>query len=162
MQNLYIFLTLLTVVPTDAGKEIVFATYVDYLTHIPDILVRMNLPQNSTLSVAQEDIAAASEYTLLMSPAEKGYLFNSLKKAKRYWEYGTGGSTKMACEINPDLNIQAVESDYNIVMHLHTENECIRNAVGNRLRFYLIDIGVVGAWGYPVNQSHASNFGVER
>ena len=103
--------------------------------------------------------------------------------AKKYLEFGCGGSTFLMLYVSM-AEILSVESDPNIIAHLcsykliqdalqdsntsetpasinslaQKDLACTDSFQNPRLRFYPIDIGEVGKWGMPIDESKKSNY----
>lgn len=84
-----------------------------------------------------------------MSDEETQLFERCLKKTKSYFEFGSGGSTKLAARCN--IEIFGVESDKFWV-------ETLRNEVGPLCKVEFADIGPTKEWGYPVDNSNKENF----
>lgn len=113
------------------------ALYLDSLTnneekHV-DIGPKKHIPtENSNISIP--DIPAMSQ--------DEIKLFSTyLKKSKSYFEYGTGGSSKLAASLG--LTINGIESDQKWLNQLMLE-------IGKH-NFQHVDIGPTKEWGYPVD-----------
>lgn len=73
-----------------------------------------------------------------------------MNKAKNYFEYGMGGSTRIACEVassNKQLTITSVDNVQEWVDHVSTLNCSVP------LDLKYVDLGVVGEWGTTANVS---------
>lgn len=84
-----------------------------------------------------------------MSPKETALFEDCLKKAERYFEFGSGGSTKLASRSN--IEVYGVESDKFWVDTLHSE-------AGPLCKVDYVDIGPIKAWGYPIDDTHQEKF----
>ncbi|WP_051122310.1 hypothetical protein [Pectobacterium atrosepticum] len=84
-----------------------------------------------------------------MSEKETQLFEHYMKKATRYFEFGSGGSTKLATRNN--VEVFGVESDKMWVETLKTE-------VGPLCKVEYVDIGPTKAWGYPVDDTHRDKF----
>lgn len=77
-------------------------------------------------------------------------LFEScVKQATTYFEFGSGGSTKLATRNN--VSVYGVESDKFWVDTLHKET-------GELCKVEYVDIGPTKEWGYPVDDTHKGKF----
>ena len=72
-----------------------------------------------------------------------------LTDTKAYFEFGSGGSTKLAARSN--VAVYGVESDKFWVDTLHKET-------GELCKVEYVDIGPTKEWGYPVDDSHKEKF----
>ena len=96
-----------------------------------------NLPQMSI-----PDIPA-------MTSAEIEFFESCLDRAQHYYEFGSGGSTKLAASMG--LNVHGVESDRRWLEQLQSE-------VGDACKVNHVDIGPTKEWGYPVDLRAADQF----
>lgn len=90
----------------------------------------------------------ADNFPICLSDTERKFLVNNIKDAKKYLEFGSGGSTYIALTQTNIPNILSVESDKNWIKHLETFDVITQNK--ERLNFLHIDIGKTGDWGMPV------------
>ena len=84
-----------------------------------------------------------------MSLRETELFERHLKNAGSYFEFGSGGSTKLATRNN--VEVRGVESDKFWVDTLHKE-------AGPLCKVDYVDIGPTKAWGYPVDDTHKEKF----
>lgn len=84
-----------------------------------------------------------------MSPSERKLFKKSLKKAKQYFEFGSGGSTVWA--VKEGLTVQGVESDANWV-------NALKSKLGEQCQVETVDIGLTKEWGFPVSMEAADKF----
>lgn len=84
-----------------------------------------------------------------MSPEERDMFEKYLKKAKFYYEFGSGGSTKLATRHG--VEVFGVESDKFWVETLHKE-------AGPLCKVDYVDIGPTKEWGYPVDETNNDKF----
>ncbi|WP_052012594.1 tetratricopeptide repeat protein [Pectobacterium betavasculorum] len=84
-----------------------------------------------------------------MSEKETQLFERYVKKATRYFEFGSGGSTKLATRNN--VEVFGVESDKIWV-------ETLKIEVGPLCKVEYVDIGPTKAWGYPVDDTHRDKF----
>ncbi|EHD22011.1 hypothetical protein BrE312_2631 [Brenneria sp. EniD312] len=84
-----------------------------------------------------------------MSVKETQLFERYLKNAKSYFEFGSGGSTKLAARCN--IEIFGVESDKFWV-------ETLRKEVGPLCKVEFADIGPTKEWGYPVDNTKKEHF----
>lgn len=84
-----------------------------------------------------------------MSEKEIQLFERYLKQAKSYFEFGSGGSTKLAAK--NDVEIFGVESDKQWV-------ETLKKEVGPLCKVEYVDIGPTQAWGYPVNNTYREKY----
>lgn len=105
-----------------------------------DINLDNNKPQPSEFSLP----AAPA-----MTEAEQQLFLSCLKKAKQYFEFGSGGSTVWA--VAQGLTVQGIESDPIWV-------QALQDKLGQQCQVKVADIGPTGNWGYPLNTEHSENF----
>lgn len=84
-----------------------------------------------------------------MSDAERRLFEAALKESKRYFEFGSGGSTVWA--VNAGLTAYGVESDANWV-------SALKESLGERCQVEVVDIGPTREWGYPTSLDAAGKF----
>ncbi|MGL4034756.1 O-linked N-acetylglucosamine transferase family protein [Kosakonia cowanii] len=84
-----------------------------------------------------------------MSPEERDMFEKYLKEAKSYYEFGSGGSTKLATRHG--VEVFGVESDKFWVETLHKE-------AGPLCKVDYVDIGPTKEWGYPVDETNNDKF----
>ncbi|MEI7125036.1 tetratricopeptide repeat protein [Pectobacterium versatile] len=84
-----------------------------------------------------------------MSEKETQLFESYVKKATCYFEFGSGGSTKLAARNN--VEVFGVESDKIWV-------ETLKAEVGPLCKVEYVDIGPTKAWGYPVDNTHHDKF----
>lgn len=84
-----------------------------------------------------------------MSEPEIELLEAYLAKANNYYEFGSGGSTKLAASMG--LSVHGAESDKQWLRQL-------KNDIGDLCQVQHIDIGSTGEWGYPIDLSESIKF----
>lgn len=84
-----------------------------------------------------------------MTPAEIEFFESCLDQAQHYYEFGSGGSTKLAASMG--LNVHGVESDRRWLEQLYAE-------VGEACKVKHVDIGPTKEWGYPVDLRASAQF----
>ncbi|MDR5876198.1 tetratricopeptide repeat protein [Halomonas sp. CUBES01] len=84
-----------------------------------------------------------------MSPAERKLFKKSLKKADKYFEFGSGGSTVWA--VDQGLTVKGVESDATWVTAL-------KDKLGGKCQVDAVDIGPTKEWGFPVTLEDSEKF----
>lgn len=84
-----------------------------------------------------------------MSKDEIALFEKHVRQAEAYFEFGSGGSTKLAARNN--VAVYGVESDKFWVDTLHKET-------GELCKVEYVDIGPTKEWGYPVDDSHQDKF----
>ncbi|MFP3608398.1 hypothetical protein SB753_41840, partial [Paraburkholderia sp. SIMBA_053] len=73
---------------------------------------------------------------------ERQLFLSSLKKAKRYFEFGSGGSTVWA--VKEGLTVYGVESDAKWV-------SALKGTLGQQCQVEAVDIGPTKEWGFPTS-----------
>lgn len=87
-----------------------------------------------------------------MTDAEVALLTRYLARSKFYLEFGCGGSTALALKASK-ARIVSVESDLQWIAKLKETPEVMQAVQSGRLAFHHADIGPVGAWGVPKDES---------
>ena len=78
-----------------------------------------------------------------------------MKKTKIYLEYGSGGSTIMAANLNIS-EIHTIDSDFSFMMAVKTKALKINSKLN--LQLHYCDIGPVREWGNPIDTSKATSW----
>lgn len=90
---------------------------------------------------------SATTFELPTAPAmtidEQQLFLSYVKKAKNYFEFGSGGSTVWA--VQQGLTVQGIESDPAWV-------QALQEQLGQQCQVNVADIGPTGDWGYPLTQ----------
>ena len=88
---------------------------------------------------------------------EEGLLFfkQQANKAECYLEFGSGGSTLYMIKNTNAKKIISVDSDKDWVKNI---NESLAESLKNRLHIEHCNIGQVGSWGVPRNNSHIDSY----
>ena len=89
---------------------------------------------------------------IYMSENEREVFVRAIKDSKNYIEFGSGGSTFITLKTT-DAKIISVEGDPNWLDYMRNNNLVFEAEQSCRLKFYYIDIGKVGAWSKPVDDS---------
>lgn len=99
------------------------------------------------------DERAITNVTMLMSLSERVILFREMLKVQSYFEFGSGGSTEIACQI-PSLQYATVDNSFEFLSSLVSNSSCLQNAINNgRLLAQYIDIGSIGDFGNPTGSN---------
>lgn len=97
--------------------------------------------------------AAVSKNTIpdmpRMTEKETALFEGYLEKSQAYFEFGSGGSTKLA--IRKNIEVYGVESDKHWV-------DTLKQETGPLCKIDYVDIGPTKAWGYPVDNTHRDKF----
>ncbi|XTZ39942.1 tetratricopeptide repeat protein [Salmonella enterica] len=113
-------------------------------------LTTLNDADDEILAPAPSDKPASIIPELPRMSSDERALFESyIKNTGTYFEFGSGGSTKLATRNS--VAVYGVESDKFWVDTLHKE-------AGPLCKVDYVDIGPTKAWGYPVDDSHKEKF----
>jgi hypothetical protein len=93
-----------------------------------------------------------TDFPIRMEESEKRLLGECLEKSYYYLEYGCGGSTVLACQ-SPAKIIVSIESDAQWIAKLRENQDFKQAAAQGRLILHHVDIGEVGLWGKPKNDT---------
>ncbi len=109
---------------------------------------------SDTMQAAKENPSEKKTVSIIpdmprMSSAETELFERYLKQSTRYFEFGSGGSTKLATRNG--IEVYGVESDKFWVDTLHKE-------AGPLCKVDYVDIGPTKEWGYPVDDTHKEKF----
>jgi hypothetical protein len=85
-----------------------------------------------------------------MTPDEQYLLRLFFNKARNYLEFGSGGSTCIACEIIPGT-ITSIESAQ---VWIEKVKAAVPQSAADRLQMIRVDIGPVKNLGYPADETH--------
>lgn len=96
-------------------------------------------------------------YPIALTDNEKQFFLSQLSNVKHYLEFGSGGSTFLSLLESNVKTITSIESDNNW-LDLLKEWHIISNNLENKIFFKYINIGEVGAWGKPINESKKENY----
>lgn len=95
-----------------------------------------------------------TDVDIMMTPHEKILFWRYLQTSRHYFEYGSGGSTLLACKTKTLSRIYSVESDVRFLDHLIGNSSCLQTAlISERVKPLIIDIGPIGAFGNPIDNS---------
>lgn len=83
-----------------------------------------------------------------MPPQESQYLRERLNKSKYYFEYGMGGSTRIAFE-TAVKQIHSVDTDWALCKALEVEWNSKNTHDSREFAYSFLDLGPIGDWGYP-------------
>ena len=90
-----------------------------------------------------------------MTNNELKLLQSAMDHSKSYLEFGSGNSTYMAVATDNIKKITVVESDVTFwETHLMSTPAICEAVEKGRLHPYLVNIGVTGKWGYPMNDNN--------
>src|SRR4051812_12774092 len=85
-----------------------------------------------------------------MEASEVVLLSAFLRCASRFLEFGSGGSTVLACGAGPE---RVVSVDSSAEWQAKTVDECKRLETKVQPIMILVDIGPTGEWGYPTAEA---------
>ncbi len=87
-----------------------------------------------------------------MTINETAGLIRYIMSADKYFEFGSGGSTQLACLVGkPTLEIWTVDSSASFLQGVMAR-PCLKNISVDRIHAITVDIGPTGNWGYPLNE----------
>ena len=87
------------------------------------------------------------------SPESTAWFVHTLRNAKRYLEFGSGGSTYLAAQLG--VPFATVESDPDFLAAVHEKITHAGYARHGQV-FHYADIGPTGRWGFPVGEVTAA------
>jgi hypothetical protein len=97
-------------------------------------------------------------FTWVMTPSEKNMFRKYLGKAKRYLEFGSGGST-VAALLYSNIPVISTDSSIEFFCHLESDFPIIKySQMKSRLFLNYVDVGKVGDWGTPINKSKRDKY----
>ena len=89
------------------------------------------------------------EARVAMTINETALLVRHISSANKYFEFGSGGSTQVACMIGkPALEMWSVDSSASFLQSV-MDRSCLKTMDPNRVHVISVDIGPTGVWGYP-------------
>jgi hypothetical protein len=92
-----------------------------------------------------------------MTDRERSLFEKLVSNRNFYLEFGCGGSTEIAVELGAK-QIVSVESDLNWIKKLQNKPRISLAMAQSRLMFEHIDLGPVGEWGSPKDESKIKNW----
>lgn len=97
-------------------------------------------------------MARAADFygTMVATPAEIDVLFRYMSESERYLEYGSGGTTKMACDVGVQ-SVFSVETSLDFCRSLIEEKGLQAYISTDRLRLIHASMGPTGGWGVPLS-----------
>lgn len=113
--------------------------------------IKFKIKKNNKVNYVKDN------FPIRLSDEERKFLINNISTAKRYLEFGSGGSTFLALIETSIENITSVESDKKWLEHLE-KWQIISENINKRLRFLHIDIGKTGEWGIPIELNRKELF----
>ena len=93
-------------------------------------------------------------FELTLDNSTKLWLGEYYKKDHIILEYGTGGSTFLALESNPNTKVYACETDKKWLESVNSHAKKLQ--VDDRLFCIHTDVGRTGKWGYPIGGTQTS------
>lgn len=91
------------------------------------------------------------------TPEERCLFLKYIKYSKSYLEFGSGGSTRLVLETT-NASVVSVESDAEFINILRYDKKIKKHEKKSRLKFIHIDIGIIGDWGFPINNYKRENY----
>lgn len=92
-----------------------------------------------------------------MTDNERKLFLDTVKKSKYYLEFGAGGSTFLVLKTT-DAKVFSVEGDSKWIKYMKNNDYIYEQELIFRLCFYHIDIGEVGSFSYPINDSKYNEY----
>jgi hypothetical protein len=93
-----------------------------------------------------------ANFPVHMTKAEIELLTPHLRRSRYYLEFGTGGSTVLAAN-ECKGTLVCVDSDAAWISKLKEVDEIKKGVAANRITFYHADLGPIGPWGVPKDES---------
>lgn len=94
-----------------------------------------------------------------MTNKELALLQSAMNNSRNYLEFGSGNSTYMAVRTESIERISVVESDARFWEEQMLSVLVIKDALDmGRLRPHIVNIGAIGKWGYPIDDSCRNNW----
>ena len=111
--------------------------------------------------LSDEEMKRAAEMTsqvpIAMSQSEVALFIRYISKAANYFESGCGGSTMIACKAGkPDLRVTSIDSSKEWIGIVLNSTHVAEKSAKKLLTMTPIDIGPIGAWGFPKDSSAES------
>lgn len=92
-----------------------------------------------------------------MTYPEKALLTGLLMNARRYVEFGSGGSTCLAASLVAE---SVISTDSSQEWHDRVREACVANKYPIQPTLIYVDIGKTGDWGWPIDASARDNWPV--
>lgn len=89
-----------------------------------------------------------------LHPDEKALIFNLADSARRFVEFGCGGSTKIAMQSRAGI-VESIDTDPAWLERMATDEDLRPWVDEARLKLHHLDIGATKEWGYPIEMDHA-------
>ncbi|MCL2439703.1 MAG: hypothetical protein FWD15_04305 [Alphaproteobacteria bacterium] len=95
-----------------------------------------------------------------MTRQERELFLRSIKGARNYLEFGSGGSTIAALDsLDGTSAVHSVESDGDWLLDMEQRYGAIRDGLSSgRLKLHHVDIGKVGDWGSPLDEKRKAHW----
>ncbi len=91
---------------------------------------------------------------MLMTQSERVLLYRYMASSSRYFEYGSGGSTVLACRTDTIEHITSIDSDRDLLQTLVNTTPCLNDAIKiGRIAPLYANIGEIGSFGFPEDGS---------
>lgn len=113
------------------------------------------------VSLTEAELAAAKEtrktVSMAMTTPEIAFFLRLIKESKSYFEFGCGGSSRVAAAFGPeDLKIASVDSSKEWIAIVLQDAHVKAKVDANMMRMEHIDIGPIGQWGRPLQSVEES------
>jgi hypothetical protein len=110
--------------------------------------------QYPSLVLTDKELAEAenviSKVQILMTAPEVAFFLRFLRNGTSYFEFGVGGSTMVASGFGPEnLNITGIDSSKEWIDVVKKDERCSKKVDRGLLHVDFVDIGPIGAWGFP-------------
>lgn len=111
---------------------------------------------------AEHAHASSLDLKMIMGALEIQLFDDMLSKGSVYFEFGLGGSTLYASK-HANLNhITAVDSSHAWIRKVKSEAPIAADIQRGRITIKHVDLGPVGAWGYPIHRDAAKERGYSK
>jgi hypothetical protein len=101
------------------------------------------------VGITEQEKMLVTNVTMLMTLSERVMLLRELSKVQSYFEYGSGGSTEIACKF-PSLQYATLDNNFAFLSSLVSNSSCLQKGITDgRLFAQYIDIGPIGDFGNP-------------
>lgn len=114
--------------------------------------IREAASRYASSEISRPHPAPAASIPIRMTDAETALLTRYLSRSRFYLEFGCGGSTALALQKSKGM-VVSVESDAQWIAKLKESPDIMKAVQAGRLAFYHADIGPVGPWGVPKDES---------
>lgn len=104
---------------------------------------------HDSLSITEQEISSTN-ISIMMSIPERILFYRYLLNTSVYFEYGSGGSTMLACSISTIQQLYSIENDFNFSSTLLKNNACLNHSYSMKKFFpAVVYIGQTQSFGLP-------------